>query len=142
MKYLITLVVSLILTNAIAFAEDVVKPAEMSKSDIAGAIYLRSDMTRVTHPNGSNTLDVTNFTSSDGKYETGMYASAASNIEINQPWGVDEFFYVVSGSITLTSDDGSVMVIEAGETATIPKEWTGKWDTEGYSKIWVIYTSE
>ena len=34
------------------------------------------------------------------------------------------------------------MVIEAGETATIPKEWTGKWDTEGYSKIWVIYTSE
>ncbi len=142
MKYLITLVVSLILTNAIALAEDVVKPAEMSKSDIAGAIYLRSDMTRVTHPNGSNTLDVTNFTSSDGKYETGMYASAASNIERNQPWGVDEFFYVVSGSITLTSDDGSVMVIEAGETATIPKEWTGKWDTEGYSKIWVIYTSE
>ena len=142
MKHLITLVVSLILTNAIALAEDVVKPAEMSKSDIAGAIYLRSDMTRVTHPNGSNTLDVTNFTSSDGKYETGMYASAASNIEINQPWGVDEFFYVVSGSITLTSDDGSVMVIEAGETATIPKEWTGKWDTEGYSKIWVIYTSE
>ena len=142
MKYLITLVVSLILTNAIALAEDVVKPAEMSKSDIAGAIYLRSDMTRVTHPNGSNTLDVTNFTSSDGKYETGMYASAASNIEINQPWGVDEFFFVVSGSITLTSDDGSVMVIEAGETATIPKEWTGKWDTEGYSKIWVIYTSE
>ena len=142
MKHLITLVVSLILTNAIALAEDVVKPAEMSKSDIAGAIYLRSDMTRVTHSNGSNTLDVTNFTSSDGKYETGMYASAASNIEINQPWGVDEFFYVVSGSITLTSDDGSVMVIEAGETATIPKEWTGKWDTEGYSKIWVIYTSE
>ena len=142
MKYLITLVFSLILTNAIALAEDVVKPAEMSKSDIAGAIYLRSEMTRVTHPNGSNTLDVTNFTSSDGKYETGMYASAASNIEINQPWGVDEFFYVLSGSITLTSDDGSVMVIEAGETATIPKEWTGKWDTEGYSKIWVIYTSE
>lgn len=142
MKYLITLVVSLILTNAIALAEDVVKPAEMSKSDIAGGIYLRPDMTRVTHPDGSNALDVTNFTSSDGKYETGMYASAASNIEINQPWGVDEFFYVVSGSITLTSDDGSVMVIEAGETATIPKEWTGKWDTEGYSKIWVIYTNE
>ena len=45
MKYLITLVVSLILTNAIALAEDVVKPAEMSKSDIAGGIYLRPDMT-------------------------------------------------------------------------------------------------
>ena len=83
MKYLITLVVSLILTNAIALAEDVIKPAEMSKSDIAGGIYLRPDMTRLTHPDGSNALDVTNFTSSDGKYETGMYASAASNIEIN-----------------------------------------------------------
>ena len=54
---------SIMLSNSIALAEDVVKPAEMSKSDIAGGIYLRPDMTRVTHPDGSNALDVTNFTS-------------------------------------------------------------------------------
>jgi hypothetical protein len=32
-----------------------------------------------------------------------------------------------------------VLTIEAGEGASIPKEWTGKWDTDGYSKIWAIY---
>jgi len=30
----------------------------------------------------------------------------------------------------------------AGEAVTIPKEWTGVWDTEGYTKIWVIYSED
>jgi hypothetical protein len=25
---------------------------------------------------------------------------------------------------------------------SIPKEWTGIWDTDGYSKIWVIYSED
>ena len=32
--------------------------------------------------------------------------------------------------------------IKAGDAVTIPKEWTGIWDTEGYTKIWVIYSED
>jgi uncharacterized cupin superfamily protein len=50
--------------------------------------------------------------------------------------------YFISGGVTLTSSDGSMQKIEAGEAVTIPKEWTGIWETEGYSKIWVIYSAD
>ena len=52
---------------------------------------------------------------------------------------VDEFMYFLEGSVTLTSSDGTVQIIEAGEGVTVPKEWTGVFETEGYRKIWVIY---
>jgi uncharacterized cupin superfamily protein len=50
--------------------------------------------------------------------------------------------YFIEGGVTLTSSDGSKQVISAGEAVTIPKEWTGVWDTEGYTKIWVIYSED
>ena len=65
----------------------------------------------------------------------------ASRFEITGPYGVDEFRYFLKGSVTLTSSDGSVKIIKAGEAATIPKEWTGVWETEGYTKIYVIYSA-
>ena len=45
-------------------------------------------------------------------------------------------------SVTLTSSDGTVQVIGAGEGVSIPREWTGVWETEGYTKIWVIYSED
>jgi len=33
-------------------------------------------------------------------------------------------------------------VIEAGEAVTLPKEWAGVWETDGYIKIWVIYSED
>ena len=36
---------------------------------------------------------------------------------------------------------GQMPTIEAGEGITIPKEWTGIWETDGYTKIWVIYSA-
>ena len=62
--------------------------------------------------------------------------------ELRAPYGVDEFMYFLEGGVTLTSSDGTVTTIEAGEGVTIPKEWTGIWDTEGYTKIWVIYSDD
>jgi len=35
-----------------------------------------------------------------------------------------------------------VQTINAGEAVTIPKEWTGIWESEGYEKIYVIYYPE
>ena len=63
-------------------------------------------------------------------------------IDIDEPYGVDEFMYFLEGGVTLTSADGQVQEVVAGEAVTIPKEWTGTWETGGYSKIWVIYSED
>ena len=144
MNKLITILVSTIIFVGTAYAyhhNEVIKPSQMTKSDIAGAIYERSDMTKST-TNGNTTLDVTDMLSSDGKFETGMFRSGATKMVIDEPYGVDEIFYIIEGSITLTSADGSVLTSGAGETLSIPKEWTGIWETDGYSKIWAIYYGE
>ena len=119
----------------------IVKPAKITKNDIAGNIYNHPDMVKSTN-NGNTTLDVTTLVSSDGKFGTGMYRSGKVRFEITEPYGVDEFFYVLEGSITLISADGTVTKTNAGEAVSIPKEWTGIWDTDGYSKIWVIYSED
>ena len=119
----------------------IVKPAKITKNDIAGDIYSHPDMVKSTN-NGNTTLDVTTMLSSDGKFGTGMYRSGKVRFEITEPYGVDEFFYILEGSITLISADGTVTKTNAGEAVSIPKEWTGIWDTDGYYKIWVIYSED
>ncbi len=116
-----------------------VHPAKMGKEDLAGAMFDRAGMLKSTH-DGNTTLDITSLKSGDGKFASGMYKSGKLRAEITQPYGVDEFMYFLDGGVTLTSTDGTVQVINAGEAVTIPKEWTGIWDTQGYTKIWVIYS--
>ncbi len=122
-------------------AAEVVKPAEMSRDDLAGAMFDDPD-TVVTGSGDDRVLDITSMLSSDGRFASGMYRAGKSRFEIEEPYGVDEFMYFLEGSVTLTSADGSQQVIEAGEAVTIPKEWTGVWETEGYTKIWVIYSED
>jgi uncharacterized cupin superfamily protein len=99
-------------------------------------------MAETKHKDGHVTQDVTSLLSSDKKFASGMYKSGKTRSEINEPYGVDEFMFFLTGGVTLTSSDGSVTKINAGEGVTIPKEWTGIWDTEGYTKIWVIYSED
>lgn len=120
---------------------EVVKPAGMSRDDLAGGMFDSPD-TLVTGSGGDQILDITSLLSSDGKFASGMYRAGASRFEIDEPYGVDEFMYFLEGSVTLTSSDGSQQVIEAGEAVTIPKAWTGVWETDGYTKIWVIYSED
>ena len=117
-------------------------PAKISKDDITGKIFDRDDMQKTKHDDGHTTLDVTSLLSTDKKFGSGMYRSGKVRFEVNEPYGVDEFMYFIEGGVTLTSSDGSVQVINAGEAVTIPKEWTGVWDTDGYTKIWVIYSED
>jgi len=128
-------------TIAVALADEPAYPAKLSKTDIAGEVFDRPDMLKLTE-GGNTTLDVTSFLSSDKKFASGMYRSGAVRFEITEPYGVDEFMYFLEGSVTLTSSDGEVQVINTGEAVTIPKEWTGVWDTQGYTKIWVIYSED
>lgn len=140
---MITAVLSLAMAGSVIAAEDaqVVLPAKISQQDMTGKIFERPDMEE-TKRGENTTLDVTTLLSSDKKFSTGMYKSGKSHFEATEPYGVDEFMYFIEGSVTLTSSDGSVQVINAGEAVTIPREWTGIWDTDGYTKIWVIYSQE
>jgi len=122
--------------------ESTIYPAKISESDAAGEIFSRDNMIETIRDNGHTTLDVTTLLSSDGKFSTGMYKSGKTRSEITEPYGVDEFMYFLEGGVTLTSSDGTVTEISAGEGVTIPKEWTGIWDTDGYRKIWVIYSED
>ena len=122
--------------------EKAVVPAKISKEDLTGKIFERDDMTEIKHEDGHVTLDVTTLLSSDKKFGSGMYRSGKTYSEITEPYGVDEFMYFLEGGVKLTSSDGTVQTINAGEAVTIPKEWTGIWDTEGYTKIWVIYSAD
>ena len=119
-----------------------VLPTKISKDDAAGMIFQREDVRATTHADGHQTESVTTMSSSDGKFSSGMYRSGKTRFEISQPYGVNEFMYFLSGGVTLTSSDGSVMTVHAGEAVTMPKEWTGIWDTDGYEKIWVVYSSD
>jgi uncharacterized cupin superfamily protein len=142
-KTIVTIAGVMVVAGVLSAAHhETVKPAKMSKIDIAGDIFDRADMLETTHDDGHKTLDVTSLLSSDGKFASGMYQSGKTRLEITEPYGVDEFMYFLEGGVTLTSSDGSVQAIGAGEAVTIPKEWTGIWDTDGYTKIWVIYSED
>ena len=139
------ILVSMFTVGAVAISaqhESAVIPAKISKSDVAGKIFARPEMIETAHDSGSTTLDVTTLLSSDKKFASGMYRSGKTRFELTKPYGVDEFMYFLEGSVTLTSSDGTVQVINAGEAVTVPKEWVGIWDTEGYTKIWVIYSED
>lgn len=122
-------------------AAGVMQPQKISAADIAGDVFERDDVT-TTVADGNTTLDVTSFLSSDGHFGSGMYRSGAVRYDIDEPYGVDEFMYFLEGGVKLTSSDGTVQDIVAGEAVTIPKEWTGVWETDGYTKIWVIYSDD
>ena len=134
-------ILALVAWSGSAAADEVSKPVKISKEDISGKIFDRPDMIETTH--GDNTtLDVTTLLSSDKKFASGMYRSGKTRFEVTEPYGVDEFMFFLEGGVTLTSSDGSVTVINAGEGVSIAKEWTGIWDTDGYTKIWVIYSED
>lgn len=121
--------------------EKVIHPAKLSQSDLSGAIFEHGEVTKSVDK-GNTTLDVTSMLSSDKKFGPGVYRSGEVRYEIDEPYGVDEFMYFLEGGVTLTSADGTQQIINAGEAVTIPREWTGTWETDGYTKIWVIYSED
>ena len=134
----LTASIFLMVASSLSVAETVY-PAKLSSADLTGKAFDNPNTIITETPTGS-ILDITSLQSSDGKFASGMYKAGKSRFEITEPYGVDEFMFFLEGSVTLTSTDGSQMTINAGEAVTIPKEWTGIWETEGYRKIWVIYS--
>jgi len=134
----VMLLTGLISVSAMA---EVSHPAKLSQKALAGAAF-DNPSTTVTEVEGEKIFDFTSLKSSDGKFASGMYKAGSQTFDITEPYGVDEFMFFLEGSVTLTSADGVVTTINAGEAVTIPKEWMGRWETEGYRKIWVIYSED
>jgi len=126
---------------ATAQAGEAVHPVKMSKAQIAGGIFDDYEPLVATH-NGNTTYDVEVFRTASGLFDAGMYRSGKVRAEINEPYGVNEYMHFLEGGVTLTSSDGTVTEIGAGDSVVIPAEWTGVWDTEGYTKIYVIYSPD
>lgn len=140
-RFLKTVMASIYLMGASTLAAaETVHPAKLSSTELTGYAF-KNPATLVTETPTGKIHDLTSLKSSDGKFASGMYSAGKSRFDISEPYGVDEFMFFLEGSVTLTSDDGSQMTIYAGEAVTIPKEWTGVWETEGYRKIWVIYSA-
>lgn len=124
---------------ATAAAADAVQPIRITKAQVAGAIFDDFEPVVKTE-DGNTTHDVEFFLSKDRKFDAGMYRSGKLRAEIRQPYGVNEYMHFLEGGVTLTSSDGTVTEIRAGDSVVIPEDWTGVWDTEGYTKIYVIYS--
>ncbi|KVE07976.1 MULTISPECIES: cupin domain-containing protein [Burkholderia cepacia complex] len=120
-----------------------IKPIKASASDLAGAIFARGDAAKQDAAPGHG-ADAVTFTSTDTAFQTGVYRSGPSHEEIAGPQGLpyNEFLYFLSGSVKLTSSDGSVMVVKTGEAVTLPKGWTGHFDTPGYTKLYATYNPD
>ena len=131
----------MMLIVASAAVADAVHPAKLSATDLEGGAFAYPT-TVVTGEGDTEILDFTSLKSSDGKFASGMYKAGPQTFDITEPYGVDEFMFFLEGSVTLTSADGAVITVNAGEAVTIPKEWKGRWETEGYRKIWVIYSED
>lgn len=137
--YIVALCTAVFLVTGQAFA-DGPKPTKVSAGDAAGPIFMHPDA--VHEGRGTeNTINVPLMLSGDEKFVAGMYSAGPSDMQFDG-YPVDEFCYFVSGSVTLTSADGTVLTVEAGEAVTLPKGWKGRWQTEGYTKYYVVYAGE
>ncbi len=124
---------------ATGWAAPSLKPVKVTAAEAGGPVFERKDAVRENGKEGPTT-DVTLLQSADRKMTAGLYKAGASDTAIDS-YPEDEFCYFLSGSVTLTSSDGSVIELKAGEAVAIPKGWKGRWTTPGYTKYYVTYES-
>lgn len=120
-------------------ATHMLKPVRVTAADSAGPVFQSKSAVHDSGPDGPAT-DVSLLKSRDGRMEAGLYSAGPSDQPI-ESYEVDEFMYFLEGGVTLTSADGSVLEVHAGEGVAIPKGWKGRWTTKGYHKYYVTYQS-
>ncbi len=113
------------------------KPTKVTAADAQAPVFLRKS---AVHENGADgpTTDVSLLKSHDGRFEAGLYSAGPSDQPI-EAYEEDEFMYFLNGGVTLTSADGSVLEVHAGEGVVVPKGWKGRWTTNGYKKYYAVY---
>ena len=62
------------------------------------------------------------------------------NVGHMEPYAVDEFMYVLEGSVTMETEDGTETTIRAGESFIVPRGLVCKWkQTDDIRKFFVIF---
>jgi uncharacterized cupin superfamily protein len=139
----ITAFATLALLLATTAAAEDPQPRKLSQQELAGGAF--ADPATLVKQEQSErgpytTRDLEAFRTPEGHFDAGVYESGPARLSIDEPYGVDEFMYFLKGGVTLTGRDSRALEVKAGEAVIIPKEWRGVWDTEGYTKIYVIYS--
>lgn len=109
-------------------------PAELAQLLTSAAAVKKTTPIRTT-------TAVPIFSSADEKMKSGLFVSTAGYADYDS-YPSNEFIYLIEGSATLTSADGSVLKIKKGDALVIPKGWKGKWTTSGYKKFFVDYLGD
>jgi uncharacterized protein len=109
-------------------------PAEINKLLTSTAASKETTAIRTT-----TTVPV--FNSTDKKMESGLFESTAGYADYDS-FPANEFIYIIDGSATITSANGSVVKVKKGDALIIPKGWKGKWTTPGYKKLYVDYAGD
>jgi uncharacterized cupin superfamily protein len=115
------------------------KPVKVSAADAAGPIFATPAAVADNGPDGP-ARDVLLLRSKDKRVEMGLYDAGPVEIDIAS-YPDDEFMYFLAGGVTLTSADGTVLEVKAGEGVAMPRGWKGHWSTKGYRKYYVTYTT-
>lgn len=115
------------------------KPVKVTAAAARGPAFAGKTVVKENGPDGP-TRDLLLARSKDGRVESGLYDAGPSEQDIDS-YPEDEFMFFIEGGVKLTSADGTVLEVVAGEGAAIPKGWKGHWSTRGYKKYYVTYES-
>jgi len=132
------LAASLIIPFA-SLGADQLKPRKVTAAEAAGPIFNSKEAKPANEPGLSKpATDVPMGTSADKKMTAGLYKAGASDVAVDS-YPENEFCYFLTGSVKLTSADGTAIIVNAGEAVFIPKGWKGRWTSPGYTKYYVVY---
>jgi len=126
---------------ASASAAEYKQPIKIPGASLPTAVFSTPGTKDFKGPNGEPVRDLNILRSTDKKAYSGVYDSPVKERVPTGPEGyeVDEFMYFFKGGVKLTSEDGTVTEAGPGDVVTIHKGWKGVWESDGYSKFYVIY---
>jgi uncharacterized cupin superfamily protein len=127
------------LLTPLAWAAEAPKPVKVTAAAAAGPIF--DSPAAVKNDRHGPSTNVELGKSSDRKFTAGLFKAGPSDWPIDS-YPEDEFCYFLTGRVKLTSADGTVLELAAGEAVLIPKGWKGRWTTSGYSKYYVVYDTK
>ena len=117
---------------------DTVRPYKITASDLKA---LEAPDVVVEGSAGQLTKNRVMGQSTDKAHKAGLYSTPPERADV-ESYPVDEFMYFIKGGVTLTSADGTVLQVKAGDAVHVPKGWKGTWNSvAGYTKFYVIYDS-
>jgi len=75
--------------------------------------------------------------------ETGLYVGVWETSEMQekfQPYGMDEFMWILEGQVTMVDENNQETPVKSGEAFVIPKGYPCSWKQTGYlKKFYMIY---